>query len=135
VACSDIRHSLQELADGTGRHWAIAVQGRLAGIIGAGGIDRNARKVEIGYWLAKEYEGKGLMTRAGKALVAYLFETAALNRLDIRCDVRNTRSRALAERLGFMHEGTRRQADKIGGEFVDMHCFGLLREEWAQLCP
>ncbi|HEY3375968.1 MAG TPA: GNAT family protein [Armatimonadota bacterium] len=85
--------------------------------------------------MAEEFQGKGLMTRAGKKVLTHLFETAGLNRIEVRCDVRNSRSRALAERLGFVYEGTKRQADKIGGEFVDMHYFGLLREEWeARRC-
>ncbi|HOF88695.1 MAG TPA: GNAT family protein, partial [Armatimonadota bacterium] len=130
-----VRHTLRELAEGTGHHWAIACRGRLVGIIAAGGINTHSQTVEIGYWLAKEFAGKGLMTHAGRAMLTYLFTTVGLNRLGIRCDVRNTRSRALAERLGFIYEGTKRQANKIGGEFVDMHDFGLLREEWeAKSC-
>lgn len=130
-----IRHTLQEMAEGKGLSVAIAQQGRLAGIFGAGGIKRNSQKVEIGYWLAEEFQGKGLMTRAGRKMLAHLFETEDLNRIEVRCDVRNTRSRALAERLGFVYEGTKRQADKIGGEFVDMHYFGLLQEDWeAKQC-
>ena len=70
------------------------------------------------------------MTLAGREMLAYLFITAELNRVEVRCDVRNTRSRALAERLGFAYEGTKRQVEKIGGEFVDDHYFALLREEW-----
>lgn len=125
-----IRHSLQEMAEGKGQSVAIAQQGRLVGIFGAGGINRNSQKVEIGYWLAEEFQGKGLMTLAGRTMLSHLFTTVGLNRIEVRCDVRNTRSRALAERMGFVYEGTKRQADKIGGEFVDMHYLGLLREEW-----
>lgn len=128
-----IRHTLRELAEGIGYNLAIVYQGRLAGILGAGGINRNSQKVEIGYWLAEEFQGKGLMTHAGREVLAHLFDTVGLNRIEVRCDVRNTRSRALAERLGFIYEGTKRQADKIGGEFVDMHYFGLLRKDWEAL--
>ena len=53
-----VKHTLHELAADTGYHWGIVHQGRLAGILGAGGVDRNSQKVEIGYWLAAEFQGK-----------------------------------------------------------------------------
>lgn len=125
-----VKYSLHQLAADTGYHWGIVHQGRMAGIFGADGINRNSQKAEIGYWLAAEFQGKGLMTLTGREMLSHLFNTIGLNRVEVRCDVRNTRSRALAERLGFVYEGTKRQVEKIGGKFVDDHYFALLREEW-----
>ncbi len=128
-----IRRTLHALSDDTGIHAAVIHQGSLAGIIGADAVDTSPHRVEMGYWLGEAFQGKGLMTQAGQAMLTHLFTVAGRHRVDIRCDIHNTRSRALAERLGFVHEGTTRQADRIGGAFVDMHRFGLLRSDWDAL--
>ena len=58
--------------------------------------------VEIGYWLAREAEGRGLMSR----IVAHLTDLAlaldGVPRVDIRCDAANERSAAVPRRLGFV---------------------------------
>lgn len=125
-----IRHALQTQAECAEYHWAICYQGQLAGIIGTLPINWASRKAEIGYWLGEEFAGKGVMTRAGQAMLTFLFTTLNLNRVEIRCDVRNNRSRAVAERLGFTHEGIQRQSLQVGEQLVDLHTFSLLREEW-----
>ncbi len=70
------------------------------------------------------------MTRAAAALLRYLFEDRGLNRVEIHCEPENTKSRAVAERLGFRKEGLLRQAELVGGRFVDNALFALLREDW-----
>lgn len=71
-------------------------------------IDWSVPKAEIGYWLRTRYEGRGLMTEAVAALVDLAFDTLRMRRVEIRCDPRNRRSAAIAERLGFVLEGVLR---------------------------
>jgi len=59
----------------------------------------------IGYWLAASAEGHGYMTEAASALVEYALRELGARRLEITCDARNTRSAAVARRLGFEQEG------------------------------
>ncbi|MBX2850606.1 MAG: GNAT family N-acetyltransferase [Phycisphaeraceae bacterium] len=88
-------------------------------------------KAELGYWVDDGQEGKGLVTRACRAMVRHLFEYQGVNRIDITADVLNKRSRAVAERLGFTHEATIKQWLKFpDGRFVDMANYRLLRDEW-----
>ena len=61
---------------------------------------------ETGYWLHSAYQNQGLMTEAIHALTRFTFQVLRANRLEIRCDTANTRSKKLAERLGFQLEGT-----------------------------
>jgi len=128
---SFIQFALTKLAENEEMHWSIWYRGALAGVIGVHTIDWRHRWAEIGYWLDEGCEGKGVMTHACRAVLAHLFDTLDLNRVVIRCDTRNTRSRTVAERLGFTLEGTQQQASQVDGCFVDSHYFGLLREEWA----
>ncbi|WP_432353224.1 GNAT family N-acetyltransferase [Sporosarcina sp. A2] len=64
-------------------------------------IDWTIPKFEIGYWLAKGYEGKGYMTEAVKRIAEFAFEELGAQRVDIRCDEHNKKSRTVAERAGF----------------------------------
>jgi RimJ/RimL family protein N-acetyltransferase len=61
-------------------------------------------KFEIGYWLRASASGHGYMTEAVKLLTDYAFTHLAANRVQIRCDERNSRSAAIPRRLGFVQE-------------------------------
>lgn len=105
----------------------------LAGIIGLHDIDASSGTAQIGYWIAAAFEGRGLMTRAVRALLRMAFEDLGLERIEIRCAGGNLRSQAIPKRLGFTYEGTLRGAQRLGGERVDLRIYGLLREEWRRL--
>ena len=115
---------------GTGLSFGLWWRNQLVGVVSLTWIDASNRSAAIGYWLAEEAEGHGLMTAAVSALLRHGFRTLKLNRIEIRAGVRNRRSRAIPERLGFRHEGTLRQAERLGDRFVDHAVYGLLRQDW-----
>jgi ribosomal-protein-serine acetyltransferase len=123
-----IRSTLQQFADNRGFVAAICYDKSIVGVIGYNQIDWQNRIGYIGYWLAQDYQGKGLMTTSCKALVGYGFEVLDLNRLVIACASENERSRAIPERLGFTHESTTRDAEWLYDRFVD-------HEIYAQFHP
>lgn len=59
----------------------------------------------IGYWVRASEQGRGYVTEAVRTLTAYVFEVLRAQRIEIVCDARNTRSIAVAERVGFVREG------------------------------
>ena len=74
--------------------------GRLVG--GTGYHVRNGPgALEIGYWLARIAEGKGLMTRVAAALTEAAATVDGVTRVEIHCDAANVRSAAIPERLGY----------------------------------
>lgn len=103
---------------------------KLVGTIGLNNIDLGSKKASIGYWLSGHYQGKGAMTSATKALIDYAFDTLELNRIELKIASKNTKSRAVAERLGFQEEGTLRQDELLNGEYHDYVVYSLLREEY-----
>jgi ribosomal-protein-serine acetyltransferase len=115
---------------GLGQAFGLWWKARLVGVAGFNWIDTTNRNAAIGYWLAQEAEGHGLMTAAVSALLRHGFRTLKLHRIEIRAGVRNRRSRAIPQRLGFRHEGTLRQAEKLGDRFVDHAVYGLLVAEY-----
>jgi ribosomal-protein-serine acetyltransferase len=115
---------------GRGQSFGLWWRDQLVGIAGFVWIDAANQNAGIGYWLAREAEGHGLMTAAVRALLRHGFRTLKLNRIEIRAGVRNRRSRAIPQRLGFRHEGTLRHSERLGDRFVDHAVYGMLAEEW-----
>ncbi|MBF0361150.1 MAG: GNAT family N-acetyltransferase [Oligoflexia bacterium] len=78
------------------------------GGIGIFNIKMKSESCEIGYWLAKEYEGKGLISEAVMALENYLFEIG-FYRIEIRCSKHNSRSCNIPKKLGYTQDGILRK--------------------------
>jgi ribosomal-protein-serine acetyltransferase len=121
-----IRATREQVATGQGFHGCLRVQGRIAGCVGFQGIQRAFRSTAIGYWIGGEFEGRGLMTKAVRALVGHAFGDLGLHRVEIRCAVENARSRAIPERLGFRQEGILRGAERAAGRVLDIVVYGRL---------
>ncbi|WP_423918938.1 GNAT family N-acetyltransferase [Frigoribacterium sp. 2-23] len=88
-------------------------------------LDRYAGIGELGFWIAAAHEGHGVVTRACEALIEEA-RSKGLARVEIRTAVMNARSRAVAERLGFLHEGTLRSALPLSPERADVALYGLV---------
>lgn len=125
-----IRASLEQFARNEGFAAGIWVEGAPSGCIGIHRIDWANRAVSIGYWLAGEHQGKGIVTAACRAVLRHLFGELNLDRVEIRCGTGNARSCAIPERLGFTREGVIRHGQLVNGRPIDLAVYGLLREEW-----
>lgn len=100
--------------------YGIRSGGALVGAIGLHGFDWGNRSAQIGYWLAPNARGRGIATRAARALVAHAFGSLDMHRLEIRCVNENAPSRAVAERLGFAFEGVLGEAHLLHGVFRNL---------------
>jgi ribosomal-protein-serine acetyltransferase len=127
-----IRRARAKADSNTGHEYAIVTDGRIVGIVGFPVIDRANRSATIGYWLDEGHQRRGMMTTAVAALVAHAFDAWQLNRLEIRIDVDNLRSRSLAERLGFQLEGIARQAYRVGDRANDDAVYSMLASDPAR---
>lgn len=125
-----IQQALRQFANDNGFHAALWDGGRIAGVIGYHGIDWTHRSTSLGYWLGASFEGRGLMTHACKALVDHAFGSWQLNRVEIRCATGNVKSRGIPKRLGFEHEGTAREAERVGDRYLDLEVYSMLASEW-----
>jgi ribosomal-protein-serine acetyltransferase len=97
-------------------------------LVGSAGLrfDFARNTAELGYWIDAGSEGRGLVTRAGEALIDLAFTERRVRRVEIRVSVGNVRSRAVAERLGLAHEGTLIGAYPIGDRVDDIALYGRL---------
>lgn len=124
------QRALPALGAGRGFETAIVWDGRIVGTFGVHSVDLGVGAGELGYWLARPFEGRGLVTRAARAVTGMLFEERGFSRVEVRADADNVRSRAVPERLGFRHEATLRRSLWNGSAAVDVAVYGVLRDEW-----
>jgi ribosomal-protein-serine acetyltransferase len=124
-----IEAQLLRFQQGESLHVTIFYQDKIAGVLGYNRIDQVNGIGHAGYWLAQEYNGKGIMTESVKDLIHLGYGYYSLNRIEIRCAVENHKSRAIPERLGFQQEGIIRRAEKVYGNHLDHAVYGLLRQD------
>lgn len=92
---------------------------------------RYVEGLELAYHIFRPvHRGKGAMSEALRLLVAHLFETKKIPRLQINLKKGNNSSRKVAEKCGFTYDGTMRKALLSGDKWEDIEMFSLLREEW-----
>lgn len=125
-----IERSQKASAENTSQGFGIFYRGKIVGAIGFVNFNWTSKRAEIGYWIAKDSEGKGIITKSCKKLIDYAFDKLEMNRIEIRCATENTRSRAIPERLNFKLEGVSRQSTWRHGRFYDTAIYGVLAEEW-----
>jgi len=112
-----------------------AATGRYLGAVGLHPRDWDAGRFEIGYWLRADAEGHGYMREAALLVMQMAADVLDANRLEIRCDARNHRSAAVAERLGFVREGAlRNHARATDGSLRTTMIYGLIPtdESWPR---
>ncbi|QDQ02056.1 GNAT family N-acetyltransferase [Lysinibacillus fusiformis] len=110
----------------------IIFRNEIVGIAGFNAINPSNKIAAIGYWLSKDAQGHGIMTKTVKALMHYAFEELQLNKVEIRAAAGNVKSRAIPERLNFTTEGTIRAAEWLYDHYVDHVVYGMLAKEWQK---
>lgn len=100
------------------------------GRIGLHYINPQNKSAAIGYWLAKQAEGRGIITRACKQLITYGFTELGLHRIEIKAAATNFKSAAIPEKLNFKKEGVLREAEWVNNQFLDLNLYSMLRTEW-----
>jgi ribosomal-protein-serine acetyltransferase len=127
----DTRRFIEETIATDGREYAYGIWAA-DGFAGAIGLhtDPGNRSAMIGYWIDEEHEGRGLVTKASRALTEVAFRDLAMYRVWLTADPSNVRSCAVAERLGFVREGVHRGDTLHDGTFRDTVVYAILEEEW-----
>lgn len=74
---------------------------------------------------------RGLGTEATRLILRHAFENVGLHRVDLEVYDFNPRARRVYEKVGFVFEGTRRDALLWDGEWIDAHTMSILAPEWA----
>ena len=100
--------------------------------IGSIGVFRqqniHRQTAEMGYYIAEEYWGKGIMTDAVKQICEYVFKNSDILRIYAEPFAYNIGSCRVLEKAGFQYEGTLRNNAVKNEKVIDMKMYSLLRE-------
>jgi len=105
----------------------------ITGLIGFKDIDKANMRLEIGYWISKQDEGKGIVTDCCRTIIEKAFAKMNINRVQIKCGIGNERSSNVPKRLGFKFEGIERSGEKHRNGFIDLEVYGLLKSDWKNV--
>ena len=107
--------------------------GSIIGQVSLNGIVRlSVQSCFMGYWIAKPYSRRGLMTEAVKLALRYAFKTLKLHRVEATLMPVNAASRALAKKCGFRFEGVAKRYLNINGRWEDHERYAITVEEWRE---
>lgn len=109
----------------------IIYNGQKIGLIGFKLTDFVNKKTEIGYWISKEFENKGIVTKSVVKMINYAFNNLELNRIQIKCGIGNEKSSKIPKKLNFKFEGIERSAELLNGKFIDAEVYSILKDEWT----
>jgi RimJ/RimL family protein N-acetyltransferase len=108
----------------------LAAEARVIGAIEIRIVSGETRTAELGYAFARDVWGHGYAVEAAEAMLRQAFEGLKARRVTATCDVRNTRSWRLMERLGLRREGCFRGDVRVRGRWRDSYLYALLATEW-----
>jgi RimJ/RimL family protein N-acetyltransferase len=114
-------------------HFVVCLRddGRPIGIAGLESVDLVNGQAELGIGIGdRSMWDKGYGTEATGAILDFGFGELRLHRVLLHFIEGNERARHLYQKVGFVHEGTLRQAQFRHGRYLDVHLMGILREEW-----
>jgi RimJ/RimL family protein N-acetyltransferase len=123
--------SARQQEAGEGLHVVIAdaESDEFLGSIGVHNVNRTEGRCDIGYFLAPEARGRGVMTGEVRLLSVWVFESLPVERIESTIEPANAATRAVAERAGYSFEGILRSHTVIKGRRRDMAMYSLLRDE------
>ncbi|MFG2133539.1 GNAT family N-acetyltransferase [Streptomyces sp. NPDC048751] len=124
------RYADNQAAD-TARIYGIWLDGTLVGGVMFTRFDGASGVCEIGCWLEAAGEGRGLVTRACRALITWAFEERGMSRVEWWVAAGNTRSAEVARRLGMTRDGVLRRRYPYQGVRHDSEIWSVLDEEWS----
>ncbi len=126
---------IQNYANNDYYRWAIVDNDskRCIGQIAFYLVNTNNHFAEIEYCIASEYQNKGLMTEAVKALIGFGFEIIGLHKIQISTKEINAPSKRVIEKSGFTYEGTLRDYFYYEGKYIDRLYYSMLISEYENL--
>jgi RimJ/RimL family protein N-acetyltransferase len=131
-ACADEWLALfAKSTDEQGRPIKFAIRTVEDNLIGGCGFDGfqlgKSHQAEVGYWLAKPYWGRGIMTSVVQRICQLAFEEFGLVKITAHVSACNPASARVLQKCGFQEEGFLRKHYLKDGQFIDVRLFGLLR--------
>lgn len=129
-ATATLQRYADRLATDTGRIHGIWLDGTLVGGVMFTRFDSASGVCEVGCWLERAGEGRGLVTRACRVLIDWAFAERGMSRVEWWVASGNTRSIEVARRLGMTRDGVLRRRYAYRGVRHDSEVWSVLSGEW-----
>ncbi|HYG94202.1 MAG TPA: GNAT family protein [Nocardioides sp.] len=125
-----VRRLAKAARAGTNYPFVVEVDGRFAGQVSVNNVVRgSAQFASVGYWLDKEYAGRGVMPRAVAMAIDHAFFNAGLHRIEVCIRPENSNSLRVVEKLGIREIGYAPRFLHIDGDWRDHRIFAITKEE------
>ena len=133
-ALEHLRMMEEKIINNTGINWGITIKGNLKiiGIIGHYKIQPENHRSEIGYMMLPEFNGKGYMSEAIKAVLVYGFDQLNLHSVEAVIDPDNVASEKILQKIGFVKEAHILENELWEGKFWDSVIYSLLRRNFKK---
>ena len=94
------------------------------------GLQGSSEEADLGYSINRGYWSRGITTEAARALLRVAFQGLGVHRVWAWCDVRNTASYRVMEKLGMRREGLFREHKRVKGAWRDTFVYAILAHEF-----
>ena len=126
-----IGNQRRESARGRAENFAIRLSPGtpIIGCAGIRDIDGEHLQAELGFWIGREWWGRGYAREAASAVIRFGFETLGLNRISAHHMVRNPAAGKVLQHIGMQREGVLRQRVRKWGIYEDVVMYAILRDD------
>ena len=123
---------VNQYSDDSYYHWAIILKDNgeePIGDIAVVSLKENVSMAHVGYCIGRNWWHQGITSEALKAVMEFLFDVVAVNRIEARHDPRNPNSGGVVEKCGMKYEGTLHSSDWNNQGICDACYYALLKSE------
>ncbi|MGL4173812.1 MAG: GNAT family N-acetyltransferase [Actinomycetota bacterium] len=125
-----VRSQTRDARAGRGLPFSLTYEGTMIGQLSVSGITWGSmRSAHVGYWISRDFAGRGITPTAVALAVDHCLFTAGLHRLEVNIRPENTASLRVVQKLGFRDEGLRERFLHIDGQWRDHRTFAITRED------
>lgn len=114
--------------------FVIEMNKKVIGTISLTGYDKKNKKAELGYWLAKQYWGKGIMTEAANEVMRFGFEDVGLIKIIARSSINNIGSNKVLKKIGMKRLCIlKKDYVNVNGGWEDSYLYEILKEDFLKI--
>lgn len=121
-----IKKQLKNFKENTGCDFGIYFKNELVGSGGFHNIDLKNKSADIGYWISKDFEGRGIIRKSVEKIIQTGKKKYKLHRIVIKMEPLNERSKNIPKSLGFVYEGTQKDVVLVDKKFKSMETWALV---------
>lgn len=122
----------RQFVEGSALYYLVFLDAQPVGVVSVTSIERGASQTAtLGYWIAADYAGLGIMRTAVAEVTSFLLHSLHLHRVEVYIRPDNPASLGLVESLGFFPEGVRRNYLWVDGAWRDHQVYTAFQESWV----